>query len=362
MIPPLKRFSRCAALLVSLLTFGAFSLPFGVLSPARADEANAPQKIVQAVDRAVPLLQKSMAEYPHHNTCFSCHHQGVPLFTLALLRKRGYTIDEAGMATAVQHTIADLRTGLASYNQGTGQPGGVTRAGYALLALQAGGVKPEEITSAVTGYLLQMDKDRGFWKAASNRPPSEVSNFTNTFLAIYGLKNYADKSQAQTVQERIGQARKWLEATPTQETEDKVFRLWGMAEAGSEKAEIAQAVKALLADQNADGGWAQLPQGASDAYATASVLTILQIAGGLPTTDAAYQRGLTYLLKTQLPDGSWHVVSRSRPVQPYFESGFPHGRDQFISMSATAWSVAALALATPANASKTVAHVTASSH
>jgi hypothetical protein len=29
-------------------------------------------------------------------------------------------------------------------------------------------------------------------------------------------------------------------------------------------------------------------------------------------------------------------------VQPYFESGFPHGRSQFISCAATCWATMAL--------------------
>jgi hypothetical protein len=46
-----------------------------------------------------------------------------------------------------------------------------------------------------------------------------------------------------------------------------------------------------------------------------------------------------------LPDGSWLVRSRSRPFQTYFETGFPHGKDQWISSAATGWATAALALA-----------------
>jgi hypothetical protein len=42
-------------------------------------------------------------------------------------------------------------------------------------------------------------------------------------------------------------------------------------------------------------------------------------------------------------DGSWHVATRSKPVQVYFDNGDPHGKDQFISMMATSWSTAALA-------------------
>jgi hypothetical protein len=45
-----------------------------------------------------------------------------------------------------------------------------------------------------------------------------------------------------------------------------------------------------------------------------------------------------------LADGSWFVRSRSLPVQPYFETGFPHGRSQFISCAATSWATAALGL------------------
>jgi hypothetical protein len=75
----------------------------------------------------------------------------------------------------------------------------------------------------------------------------------------------------------------------------------------------------------------------------------LHLAGGLATDDPAYRRGLAYLIGSQRADGSWLVKSRSKPFQPYFESGFPHGGDQFISAAATAWAFGALVLACPAS-------------
>lgn len=63
---------------------------------------------------------------------------------------------------------------------------------------------------------------------------------------------------------------------------------------------------------------------------------------GVPATDAAYRRGVAFLLRTQSPDGSWHVASRAPKFQPYFQSGFPHDHDQWISGSATAWAAIAL--------------------
>ena len=41
--------------------------------------------------------------------------------------------------------------------------------------------------------------------------------------------------------------------------------------------------------------------------------------------EAQYQRGVRYLVDSQMEDGSWLVRTRSPSFQPYFESDFPHG-------------------------------------
>jgi len=65
--------------------------------------------------------------------------------------------------------------------------------------------------------------------------------------------------------------------------------------------------------------------------------------GARPKTDPAIQRGAAFLRSTQQADGSWYVRSRAPKFQPYFESGFPHGHDQWISAMATGWATAGLA-------------------
>ena len=81
-------------------------------------------------------------------------------------------------------------------------------------------------------------------------------------------------------------------------------------------------------------------------YATGQVLVALHEAR-VPTSSAAYQRGVRFLLETQLADGSWLVRTRSHFTQSHFESGFPHGPHQFISAAATHWATQALALTLP---------------
>jgi hypothetical protein len=103
----------------------------------------------------------------------------------------------------------------------------------------------------------------------------------------------------------------------------------------------------VLARQRPDGGWAQVPTMTSDAYATGQALFALRSAG-VPADAPALQRASAFLLRTQLDDGSWFVRSRAFGFQAYFDTGFPHGRDQFISSAATAWAAMALAETLPA--------------
>jgi ankyrin repeat protein len=102
----------------------------------------------------------------------------------------------------------------------------------------------------------------------------------------------------------------------------------------------------LLRQQRPDGGWAQIPNRESDAYATGKAVVALNQAGGLSPQHSAFVRGTEFLLNTQKPDGSWLVETRRTidPALAYFESGFPHGKHQFISYAATAWATMALTL------------------
>jgi squalene cyclase len=128
-------------------------------------------------------------------------------------------------------------------------------------------------------------------------------------------------------------------------TEERAFQLLAFGWSKAPAARIQKAARALIAEQRPDGGWAQLPGLMSDAYGTGQALTSLVDSGAITVADDSYRRGVSYLLNTQLADGSWFVRSRAIPIQPFFDSGFPHGRDQYISAAATNWATIALASA-----------------
>jgi squalene cyclase len=114
--------------------------------------------------------------------------------------------------------------------------------------------------------------------------------------------------------------------------------IWG----GGTNAAIRMAAQELLALQRSDGGWGQLSSLESDAYATGQALVALRESRAVALTNPAYRRGIQFLLNSQLEDGSWYVRTRAPAIQPYFDSDFPHGPDQFISAAATNWAAMAL--------------------
>jgi hypothetical protein len=149
-----------------------------------------------------------------------------------------------------------------------------------------------------------------------------------------GLKSQFD--------ERSQRASKWLLAAEPSSNHDHAFRLLGLGWASADKKLIERQSDALLKTQQADGGWSPHASMDSDAFATGLTLYALNVGGELAPTHEGHQRGIEYLLRTQLADGSWHVKTRSFPFQTYFESGFPHGPDQWISAHATGFATVAL--------------------
>jgi N-acyl-D-aspartate/D-glutamate deacylase len=314
-----------------------------------ADDPPSAAELKAAVDKSLPLLVAgSKGVLDHSRQCYMCHQQGPPVFAIVAARSRGFSVDAEHLQAQLKHTAKFLQGNKTRYLEGKGQGGQADMAGYALWTLDEGSWQPDETTAAVAEYFLQFQSDKDHWSSVSNRPPTEASPFTATYVSLRSLQAYGTEAQQERIAVRRAQVREWLLKTEPQDTEDRVFRLRALAIAGADKERIAKAKDELQKTQHEDGGWAQLKDLESDPYATGSALVALHESGGLAANDAAYQRGLRYLLTSQLEDGSWHVKSRSKPFQPYFESGYPHGKDQFISCAAGGWATLALVLALPA--------------
>ena len=305
---------------------------------SNADDGNT---VRSAISRALPVIAQASVVSSESRKCFTCHHQGLPILVGLEAEKMGLQIAPDFVESQVTHNLAHLNNGIPLYLEGRGQGGKADTAGMALWSLEMAGTKPSPVTDAVVGFLLQWNSDTPYWKPQSDRPPSEGSFFTSTYLALRGLEAYGNNQRWGTFEARRKAAHSWLRNTQPEETEDAVFRLRALQLLGHHlEAELAACT--LLSLQRNDGGWGQLPSLPSDAYATGSALVALDDSGVIDRDDDCYRRGIAFLLESQKDDGSWHVPTRSVPIQRWYDSGFPHGEDQFISMSGTCWAVLAL--------------------
>jgi hypothetical protein len=265
-----------------------------------------------------------------------------------MAQKRGFNVDAQMITQKVKAAVAILEEGRERLRQGSLVPlVGPFILSYELVGLNAEQYKPDLTTDAVAMYLKARQMPDGRWAlgAGSSRPPLCSSDITATALSMRALQVYAPNIDKAGYEKSVQAAAAWLAKAQSKTTEDRVWRLIGLAWANKDKAAIQNAMREVISTQRSDGGWSDIQTLNSGAYATGQALVALQMAG-FSVSDPAYQRGVQFLLNTQLEDGSWFAKTRALGFQPYFDNGFPHGFDQWISAAATSWATMALSLAT----------------
>jgi len=324
------------------LALARAEIPPATVKPARGRQV---PELKEALGKSIALLQRVNANFMNTGGCFSCHGQNLTAMAVTAARASGLRVDEATAAEQVK----SLRLFLASTEQPLLQrgdpPGAPDVLEYALFHMAADGVAADRTTDAIIHNIAAEQRKEGNWHTDTNaRPPLQDGDFTRTAMAIRCLRLYGFAGRKAEFDRRIERAAAWLESATPRNTEDEDMQLLGLKWAGTDASRLQGRLRKLQAQQRPDGGWAQTPDLLSDAYATGQAIYTLHELG-VSASDAACRRGVEYLLRTQLDDGSWHVRSRAPKFQPYFQSGFPHDHDQWISSAATAWAAMGLAYA-----------------
>ena len=339
---------------VSVLVLAA-TLVF-VSSIQAADDQVPQQALRTAVEKGLDLLVKTSPTFIQKGGCNSCHNQTLPSAAQAFAQSRGIALGDriAQLPSEVSEATTER---YAEYSVAGGA--GVTFIGLDFFAQSLARTPGDARMRAEIHFVKSQQQPEGFWRGAgaliggtqpggsrpaSARPPLTYDDFTPTAYMIRALSTYAPAADAADTKARIDRGRAWLLATKADRTQERAFKLLGLKWSKADRRAIDAAASALEALQRADGGWSQLATLPSDAYATGIALFALSEAD-VPAKQPAYQAGLKYLLTTQASDGTWHVKSRSLVFQPYFESGYPYGKDQWISAAGTAYATLAIAAA-----------------
>ncbi len=306
--------------------------PFSVRTVAR-------HTVPEAVSKALTLLEVQSHNFIRIGGCNSCHAQDLPSAAAGLARSRGLPAPKSieQLSVLLQGTSTER---VMDFNTGA-----ITTVGWELFDYGINQQPKDEYTDSVVRFLKAMQGPDGLWKVnESRRPPLNVGAYQTTALAAYALRHYTPTPDQADTDRALARAAATLSQMQPTAMQDRAFHLLALAWTNAPAASIEKAVRALVAMQYPDGSWSQMPTMDADAFATGQALFALNVGGKLPTTDRVYQKGVAYLRRTQAADGSWHVRSRSIEIQPYFESGFPYGHDQWISAAGTSWAVMALSL------------------
>ena len=301
-----------------------------------------------SLTRSVARLLEVAPGFREKTACISCHHNTMPALAAATARRKGIEVDTIRERKNLDDIFTFFQSNAPRMMQGDPAVGGeALTAGYALMALAAEGHPLDTVTATMIHWIIARQMPDGRWLGNGlNRPPSEYSTISHTAIAAGGLKSYSLPGRGNDISHALRQARQWLLAAEPKSAEERAMRLMGLVWTDAPRSRVAEAIKAIRDQQEASGGWTQFGRTPPDAYATGLSLYALHIAGVSPT-DAVYRRGVAFLLGSQYPDGTWLVKTHSFPVQRYFESGFPFGRNQWISAAGTGWAVMAIAQTLP---------------
>ena len=329
---------------------------------ASSHAAEGTNDVESATRRGLVRLKQAASDWQDNKTCFSCHHQTLPMLAALEGARVGFPVDKEWLKSQADTTHRFFTRSIKTMDAGEHLAGGAGTTGFGFWALSLDQRPVDQTTTSMVTYMLKIQGvartsdrkpdappklDDGLWRASCRRAPMHASLIGDTVLVLLGLEKYATPEQRPQVAKARGAAEKWLATAPMKEQQDRIWRLWGLHHLGGDEALKKSTLAAMLAAQHDDGGWAETDDGRSDTYSTGQTLFML-LKTGTVADHPSIIRARDYLLKTQHADGSWLAESHVKfKAQPYFGNGDPHGEHQFLSTAATAWATAGLAQLLP---------------
>ncbi len=126
-----------------------------------ADDAKSPapvesNEIESAMRRGLALLDKAGPSWRKYKSCFSCHHQTLPMLAMVETARAGVAAEPAWMTAQADFTHKYFEDHIDVMNSGDHVPGGSVTASYGLWALSLANRPADETTTAMVGYLLKV--------------------------------------------------------------------------------------------------------------------------------------------------------------------------------------------------------------
>ncbi len=308
--------------------------------------------IRSAIQSSLPLIQRADANFIPKAACISCHNDSFAAMAVGAARKSGFQVGRSHFRPAGQ-----------SQHRGPGKTprllaSGLLHSGGRLLRAIRGELHPNGAGCRALpagsqhrrrSHVPQIASDSRRRVALRDRRPTPAH-----LLGLYRRSSPSPSAHSSFMPPswiRPPTTRPSSSArrgSPKPKPPTTTIESFGCCPGQQGKTSHRKRCASRFLESSAPmAAWSDLDTTESTALATGKSLYALQVAG-LAASDTAYQRAVQYLLNTQQEDGSWFVRTRAMALQPYFDSGFPHGYNQFISAAGTSWATVALSRAAQA--------------
>ena len=230
--------------------------------------------------------------------------------------------------------------------QGRGLNMGLPFLAVAARSLPSLEVGQQQSLKLIAEEIVTKQQPDGSWEffATLRRPPINESQTTDAAWIIMALEGEAGSDAPESQRAALSKAIAWLDAAkPSDLHQDKALKVLLGARSGKPREALQTTIDELLALQRADGGWSQtVPELRSDAFATGQTLYVFSLVG-YTAEQPEIKRGIDFLVATQMPDGSWPMISRSTP------DGSPGSSKLLtpINCAASSWATLGLARLAP---------------
>src|SRR5262249_40242253 len=294
--------SEWAAIGANRRIMGLLPTP-GIAEPVNSVTATA-EKLMPTragVEQSAALLEENGPTFLPKTGCISCHNVSIPMMTLHEAVRRGFSVDGA-MNQMAKQTVAQVAPAQDNLLSGYCTiPGIATTASYALISLHDAGRPPDLLTDSVVRCLLLEQFPDGRWSdGGGERPPlSPESGIPGTALSARAVRLYTPPAFATQVNRAVASAQSYLLAARPRTGDDHAFRPLGLYWTGAKPPQVDAAARDLVAQQRANGGWAQTPDMDPDAYATGQALATMAMTRPELVSSDAYRRGVDYLMRTR---------------------------------------------------------------
>jgi hypothetical protein len=316
------------------LALAALELSAVCVTPAGAEETGNPDEAqkksevaasasrtpAQAIESGLSFLANDAVDWRAERGCATCHHGTMTVWVLSEARAQGYAVGNEVFAETMDWTKEQMVPRIPTIRD--------PRPGWSLVSIPAiylavmsqnlPVLSRDELNKFAAHLSRHQEEDGSFllpMPAIHGAPPIWESSET---LALWALLAWepsalADPMESAAVRTSREKTIAWLSRTePTNTTQSTALRLLLDIRIGKSAEQLQQGIDQLFKKQNADGGWSQTEELASDAYATGQTLYALSFAG-MKNDRPEIQRAVALLTATQESDGSWPMSSRNHP-------------------------------------------------